>query len=98
LVLLGALAVLGYAVATDDGVDGIGAVPTAEGTRCEFRVTADVLNVRSGPDLRYPVVDRLRQDAVVEAEAVTERGFRRLGEGRWAAQDYLEPVSGDACG
>ncbi|MDQ4093784.1 MAG: SH3 domain-containing protein [Actinomycetota bacterium] len=74
----------------DDGVDG-GSGP------CTMRVTADSLNVRSGPDSRDPVVETLAADAVVSANLTTRNGYRELGPDRWAAQLYLEPMPGSDC-
>lgn len=65
---------------------------------CSLKVTADTLNVRSGPGTQHPVVSTLTADAVVEADLVTESGFRQLGPNRWAAEQYLALVPGSNCG
>jgi uncharacterized protein YgiM (DUF1202 family) len=64
---------------------------------CTVVVTADVLNVRSGPSTDHEIVDRLRQDDEIEATTDTRDGFRRIGDEKWASDDYLEPVDGADC-
>jgi uncharacterized protein YgiM (DUF1202 family) len=64
---------------------------------CTVVVTADVLNVRSGPSQDRDVVDTLRQDEEIEATAETRNGFRKLDDDEWASDDYLEPVDGADC-
>ena len=90
--ILGGAVVIGVIVLTSpgDGADG-GSGP------CTMRVTADSLNVRSGPDSRDPVVDTLAADAVVSANVTTRNGYRELGPDRWAAQLYLEPMPDSDC-
>jgi hypothetical protein len=69
------------------------------GTRpCTVTVTADSLNVRSSPDGNAPVVDTYDKGAVVSADRTTRNGFRQLGTGRWAAQDFLDPTADSDCG
>ena len=91
--ILGSAVVIGVIVLSsqDDGAGG-GSGP------CTMRVTADSLNVRSGPDSRDPVVETLAADAVVSANVTTRNGYRELGPDRWAAQPYLQPMPGSACG
>ncbi|MGH3816057.1 MAG: SH3 domain-containing protein [Pseudonocardiaceae bacterium] len=68
-----------------------------DGSRpCTMRVT-DALNVRSGPGSSDPVVDTLAEGEVVSADPTIRNGYRQLGPGRWAAQQYLEPTSGSNC-
>ena len=67
------------------------------GQPCQVEVTADVLNVRAAPDARAAVVDTLPQGTVTGAESVVDGGFRMLGEGRWAAEEYLDQAPGSAC-
>ncbi|MER5390213.1 SH3 domain-containing protein [Saccharopolyspora sp. NPDC002686] len=64
---------------------------------CSFHVAADVLNVRSGPGPAEHQVDTLRQGDQVNALPNVVDGFRDLGDGRWAAQQYLLPAPGSAC-
>ncbi len=90
--VLGATVIIGVIVLTYGG-NGAGG---ASGP-CTMRVTADSLNVRSGPDSRDPVVERLGADAVVSADLATRNGYRQLAPDRWAAQLYLEPMPGSDC-
>ena len=64
---------------------------------CTFTVTADVLNVRSGPGESQRRVDTLQQGQEVTATPTVTSGFRDLGAGRWAAQQYLAPKPGSPC-
>ncbi|EHR59541.1 SH3 domain-containing protein [Saccharomonospora cyanea] len=68
-----------------------------ERAACTVVVTADVLNVRSGPGTDHDVVDELRQDEELDATTETRDGFRRIGDEQWASDDYLEPVDGADC-
>ncbi|PRX43304.1 hypothetical protein B0I33_11637 [Prauserella shujinwangii] len=65
---------------------------------CRVAVTADVLNVRSGPGLGHGIVGKFQQNAETDAEPLVRNGFRKLAEGRWAADEFLDPVDGARCG
>jgi uncharacterized protein YgiM (DUF1202 family) len=55
-------------------------------------VTANVLNVRSGPGTSYPVVDQLRYNAQVsiyEQKAVSGATWYRIGTGRWVHSGWV---------
>ncbi len=65
---------------------------------CQFTVTADVLNVRSAPSTDADVVDKVTRDETVAASSTVRKGFRKLGDERWAAKEFLTPVSGASCG
>ncbi|MGH3979479.1 MAG: SH3 domain-containing protein [Pseudonocardiaceae bacterium] len=69
-----------------------------DGQGCEVEVTVDRLNVRAAAGPEHPVVDQLRAGDTTAADPVTENGFRRLGEGRWAAAEFLVPTDGSDCG
>jgi uncharacterized protein YgiM (DUF1202 family) len=73
---------------TDDPND----IDPADG--CSITVTADVLNVRTGPGTQHPTVDRLNRDAVVDALPETSNGFRKLADDRWVAAEYTNPSPG----
>lgn len=94
------LAVLVLASQRDGGVGGGGFGPGGVGAvgPCTVKVTADTLNVRSGPDDSRPVVDTVSGGAKISADRTIRNGFRQLGANRWAAQQYLELVAGDNCG
>lgn len=65
---------------------------------CQFSVTADVLNVRSAPSTDADVVDKVTRDETVDASSTVRKGFRKLGDERWVAKEFLTPVSGASCG
>ncbi|GAA1207983.1 SH3 domain-containing protein [Prauserella alba] len=67
------------------------------GDGCTMTVDADVLNVRSGPSTGDEVVGSLEQDAETDATTEVRDGFRKLADGEWAAEDFLEPVDGASC-
>lgn len=60
-------------------------------------VTANVLNVRSGPGVHYPVVDQLRANAEVTILEETEVGgatWYRIGKQRWVHGGWIRLVEG----
>ncbi|WP_246009698.1 hypothetical protein [Actinokineospora cianjurensis] len=61
-------------------------------------VTADVLNVRAAPEAAAAVVGKFKTGAETDAEKVVQNGFRKLGENRWAATEFLKPLDGRDCG
>jgi hypothetical protein len=65
--------------------------------RCEVSVTADVLNVHSGPDAGTPVIDQLGAGEVAEADGTIRNGFRQMGEGRWVSAQFLTETPGSDC-
>ncbi|MBB3662016.1 MULTISPECIES: SH3 domain-containing protein [Prauserella salsuginis group] len=64
---------------------------------CSMTVEADALNVRSGPSTGDEIVDKLEQDAETDATTEVRDGFRKLADGEWAADDFLEPADGASC-
>nr|WP_246381399.1 SH3 domain-containing protein [Prauserella isguenensis] len=64
---------------------------------CSMTVDADVLNVRSGPSTGDEVVGTLEQGAETDATTDVRDGFRKLADGEWASDDFLEPVDGASC-
>jgi uncharacterized protein YgiM (DUF1202 family) len=63
---------------------------------CQVQVTADVLNVRSGPNNNDTVVAKLDNGAIRAATSTVRNDFRELATNQWAANQFLKPVSG-AC-
>ena len=61
---------------------------------CQVQVTADVLNVRSGPGGQDKVVGKLTTGAVKQATTTVRNGYRELVKGQWASDQFLKPVSG----
>lgn len=97
-VLVGVVVI--YALGSDRQSSGEEGAEGTEGqgsSVCRVSVDADVLNVRSGPGTGSAVVGKLRQDAESDATTVVENGFRKLAEGRWASDDFLQPADGADC-
>lgn len=61
---------------------------------CQVQVTADVLNVRSGPNNTDTVVAKLGNGAIKAATSTVQNNFRELTTNQWAANQFLKPVSG----
>ncbi|SHG50660.1 hypothetical protein [Streptoalloteichus hindustanus] len=97
LVIGGVLVAVGVAVVMGGGGNRDGVTPVSDKGRCEFRVSADLLNVRAGPATDQRVVERLRGNALVPGQSATENGFRKLGDNRWAAAEFLTPAPGNTC-
>ena len=68
------------------------------GLGCRLEVTADELRVFSGPNPAVELVQTLRRDEIVDGTQRLDNGFRELGEGRWAEDQFLDPVPGSNCG
>ena len=98
LLILGIGVVLAVLVLTSQRDGGIGGGGAGAVGPCTVQVTADILNVRSGPDDNSRVVDTISGGAKISADRTVRNGFRQLGANRWAAQQYLEPVAGSNCG
>ena len=77
---------------------GLNAITVADGsTGCQLEVTTDQLNVRSGPSPGAVLVETLPRGAHVDGTRVVTDGFRQLEEGRWAADQFLNPLPGTNC-
>jgi predicted permease len=68
--------------------------PVTSSGSCQVQVTADVLNIRSGPDGTATVVGKLSTGAVTAAQTTIQNGYRELATNRWASSQFLKPVSG----
>lgn len=92
----GAIAVLavysGYA-----GKAASNVLPSTTAAACVFTVSADQLNVRSGPEMNQPIIAKYQHGTEVHAQHDQQNGFRKLSEGRWAADQYLTAKSGSTC-
>ncbi|MCI5652138.1 MAG: SH3 domain-containing protein [Ruminococcus bromii] len=60
-----------------------------------FRITCDVLNIRSGPGTNYPVIgqikDKKRYTIVEERTGPgSAKGWGRLKAGGWVARDWIK--------
>jgi hypothetical protein len=91
LVGIGIIYVMGVDKRASEGATGGGS------TGCKVTVTADVLNVRSAPDVHAGIVGKFNQNAQTGAEPVVQNGFRKLADNKWASTDFLKPVEGN-CG
>lgn len=80
---------------------GLGELRPATGGSigCRLSVATDQLNVRAEPSTDSALVETLTRGATVDAtRTVTAGGFRELGDGRWAANEYLTPLPDTTCG
>jgi hypothetical protein len=94
LVVLGLLVLVVAIVVLRDGKSG-SAQPVANGRPCLVQVSADVLNVRSGPDSNASVVEKLANGATVAATTTVRGGYRELAANHWAATQFLKTFSGN---
>ncbi|MFC5110293.1 SH3 domain-containing protein [Kibdelosporangium philippinense] len=88
------LYVLGSEKQQNGGANNANAPAT---TACRVAVTADVLNVRALPDGKSPIVGKFRLKAEADAEKTVQNGFRKLSEGRWVSNEYVQPLPGRDC-
>lgn len=95
LIVVGVLGAAGVMWVTNGGKP-MGSEKAA--SQCRVSVTADILNVRSGPADTQPIVATMPRDSVVPAERRVENGFRLLGDGRWVNNDFVAPTSDSNCG
>ncbi|WP_147455287.1 SH3 domain-containing protein [Saccharothrix australiensis] len=94
--MAGVLATAGVMYVANGGKPMGGA--SGASAECEVTVTADILNVRTGPADTEPIVSTLRLDAVVKAERTVQNGFRQLSDGHWVKDDFVTPTSDGDCG
>ena len=66
-------------------------------TGCRMVVAAEELNVRTEPSTGSGLVETLTRGATVDATRVVTDGFRELGNGRWAANQFLTPLPETTC-
>lgn len=55
----------------------------------KYKVTASVLNVRSGPGPNYTKVSKLKKGSIITVYEI-ENGFGRINDGQWCSMDYLK--------
>jgi hypothetical protein len=72
--------------------------PAANTTQCRVTVNADVLNVRAAPAAGSAKVGQLTRGQETDADKVVQAGFRKIGDNRWIATDFAQPLSGRDCG
>ncbi|MEU4802007.1 SH3 domain-containing protein [Actinosynnema sp. NPDC023587] len=95
LIVIGVLGAAGVMWVTNGGKPMGSEKAAAE---CRVAVTADILNVRTGPADTQPIVSTMQRDSVVKAERRVENGFRLLADGRWVNNDFVAPTSDSDCG
>ncbi|OZM77671.1 hypothetical protein [Pseudonocardia sp. MH-G8] len=77
---------------------GLNEVAAADGsTGCRLEVSADELNIRTGPSPGAALVETLARGAVVDGTRIVTDGFRELEQGRWAADQFLTPLPNTNC-
>jgi hypothetical protein len=97
LIIIAVLAGVGLIYA--GGVDKQSAGATGgSSTGCKVTVVADVLNARSAPDATAGIVGKYNKDAQVDVQPVVQDGFRKIADGKWAKTEFMQPVTGSACG
>ena len=57
-----------------------------------YIVTADLLNIRSGPGTNYRIIGALKKGSLVHANTIAVNGFRELRPGVWMSARYLAPA------
>lgn len=93
-IILGALVAVVLIFSVRDNGQGAGA---SSPRTCRFTVHADILNVRQGPTTKAQVVGTFERGAETGAEKTVHNGFRKIGNDRWAATEFLRPVDGSTC-
>lgn len=95
LIVVGLLVLVAFLLIVQNNKKS-GAQPTGNSTAaCQMQVTADVLNIRSGPDDTATVVGKLSTGAVTAAQTAVQNGYRELSTGHWASNQFLKAVSGN---
>lgn len=76
----------------------LNAITVADGnTGCQLEVMTDELNVRNGPSPGAALIETLPRGAQIDGTRVVTDGFRQLEEGRWAADQFLNPLPNTNC-
>jgi hypothetical protein len=93
LIVIGLVVVAALLVIQNNKKPGAASTGNSSGA-CQVQVTADQLNVRSGPDNTAAVVGKLNTGSVSAAQSTVQNGFRELSNGHWASTQFLKVVSG----
>ena len=96
-VLIAGVVLAALAVIDGGGLDELRSI-TSTSTGCRLGVAADQLNGRTEPSAGSGLVETLTRGATVDATRVVTDGFRELGSGRWAANQFLTPLPETTCG
>ena len=94
MIVIGVLGVAGVMYAVNGGKP-MGSDKASE--ICKITVTADILNVRSGPGDMQPIVSTMPRDAVTDAQGRVENGYRMLSDRRWVSQSFVALTSDSTC-
>ncbi len=94
LIVIGLLVVVALMLVIQNSKKGSAQPGGGTSGGCQVQVTADVLNIRSGPDDTATVVGKLATGAVTAAQATVQNGYRELGTGRWVSNQFVKTVSG----
>jgi hypothetical protein len=94
MIVIGVLGFAGVMYAANGGKP-MGSESSAE--ICKIVVTADILNVRSGPGDMQPIVSTMPRDAVTDAQDRVENGYRMLGDRRWVSSEFVALTSDSTC-
>ncbi|WP_245614126.1 SH3 domain-containing protein [Actinokineospora inagensis] len=87
-----------YSMGVDPPNGQSATTPAGNVSNCRMTVTADVLNVRAAPDAKAGIVGKYKNGAEADADKVVQNGFRKLGDNRWASNEFLKPLAGRDCG
>ena len=94
MIVIGVLGVAGVMYLANGGKP-MGTEKTAQ--ICKITVTADILNVRSGPGDMQPIVSTMPRDAVADAQPRVENGYRMLSDRRWVSSQFVALTSDSTC-
>ena len=94
LIVIGLLVVVALALIVQNNKKGTAQTGGSSAGGCQVQVTADVLNVRSGPNDTAGVVGKLTTGAVTAGTSTVQNGYRELSTGHWASNQFLKAVSG----
>ncbi|MBB4686306.1 SH3 domain-containing protein [Amycolatopsis jiangsuensis] len=94
LIIIGAIAVVVilYVLSQKGQADAQGSA-----TGCEVAVTADVLNARDTPAGDGQIVGKYLNGAEFDAQPVVQNGFRKIADGKWVADGFVQPTDGSKC-
>lgn len=94
MIVVGVLGVAGFMYLANGGkpIDG-----SDKPQICKITVTADILNVRSGPGDMQPIVSTMPRDAVANAAPRVENGYRMLSDRRWVSTQFVALTSDSTC-
>jgi hypothetical protein len=89
----GVALVLGILVLIDNGSVSKDVV----GAACRMAVNADVLSERAAPDSNASSERDLHRGDMLGATTELRNGYRKLVDGNWALDTYLNPLPGSRC-